>query len=655
VKSLAFLKKQLNKQRIIFIFGILFLSVFLEMFYIYRVSRIELPLNYDNEAFVNILENDYALELVNLRKVNKNEMCTVTADPQIIIQMKDDKSGGVRIRFSEEVSQNLRIQVFWAFSENAFSEENSTTVVLQRGNKEVIAVIPYEQYQSLRIDIGDKEEIKYSLDSIEVYDGKLSKTFKMGQFSIIRWIFWIGLVLLFSYLVMSIMHNESLEKIAFFTILLLGMLYMFILPPYSAPDEERHIMTTYKYSSQLMGKEATNDEGKVILYEDTAIENGCDYYRPNMQTYKLLYGSLEIAKNENYKVGVQNVVDSPFITYLPQILGVTIARILGFEWFTILFFGRMFSILCFAICMYYAVKWMPKGKTTILAVALLPMTLELVSSFSYDAELLMIVFLFISYIFKLSVQKSQLIKRDWIILAGLSILFAFQKVVYMPMLLLLFFVFKGKEKEYIKKAKWKLLLIFLIAAGCIMTVYFGTIFKILGETNNAVNAGGTGHTYTLGDLLYNPRRLLSIYWNTFLLYIDAYPKTLLGGSLGWLELDIPWSMLNVFIILIVMAIIEDSGEPMILSMKQKILILLISFSIVILVYASMLFGWTPNSSNVIIGVQGRYFLPILPICLLCGINTFVEKRKSIKRGWVTCMIIQNMLVIMKVFHIIIHR
>ncbi|MCD8370678.1 MAG: hypothetical protein LUC94_10220, partial [Clostridiales bacterium] len=47
--------------------------------------------------------------------------------------------------------------------------------------------------------------------------------------------------------------------------LFLGLLFVFVLPPLSAPDEISHYVSAYQLSSRLMGKEATDRYGRVLL------------------------------------------------------------------------------------------------------------------------------------------------------------------------------------------------------------------------------------------------------------------------------------------------------------------------------------------------------------------------------------------------------
>lgn len=52
------------------------------------------------------------------------------------------------------------------------------------------------------------------------------------------------------------------------------------------------------------------------------------------------------------------------------------------------------------------------------------------------------------------------------------------------------------------------------------------------------------------------------------------------------------------------------------SLYQTVIIVLITLSIVGLVFTSLYIQWTETAEVSIKGVQGRYFLPILPLVLL---------------------------------------
>ena len=62
------------------------------------------------------------------------------------------------------------------------------------------------------------------------------------------------------------------------------------------------------------------------------------------------------------------------------------------------------------------------------------------------------------------------------------------------------------------------------------------------------------------------------------------------------------------------------------SNRQKIFAILISLSVIILVFTGLYIGWTEVGAKIIVGVQGRYFIPIaiLLILTMCFKNNYVE-------------------------------
>lgn len=647
-----------TKQKKMIIVGsiILLLSILMEVFYIFRIDKQELPFKFEEGKFCEILDAGYETDIVNLKRKNK-EWTALNTDPQIVFELRKDKNvGAVRIQLEKSVSENVTMQVYWADEKDAFAEGLSVSQLLKAGDTEITLVVPYGTYESLRVDLGNGAGSRMSIESIQIYEKEIHKTYQAGHFLIWRMLFWVVMFTLLTGIMICLKKQSKLEVIFVFVILFLGIIYMIMLPPYSAPDEERHIMTVYQYSSKLLGKESLNEDGKAILYEADAVESGAIYSKPTRLIYKDLFRSgheTNITDEMNAtKIGVENIVDRPFVIYLPQIIGVTIGRILGCSWFTLLYLGRFFSILCFAICGYFSIKWIPRGKMILFAVATLPMFIELIASFSYDAVLLMSVYLYISYVLKLTMQREKITIRQWVLLSICCFLLAMQKTVYFPLFALLLMVPHRQEGEW--KKKWGPIAI--LGAFSLLIAFLEYLPSIMGMFTARESGVSEGvRTYSIGDFISNPIKLIAMYWNTFLVYIDAYPQTLLGGRLGWLELDLPWMMLIVFIVILALAVMEDSNENQWHTGKQKLLLIGSAVISIGLIYASMLFSWTPNTSNVIIGVQGRYFLPLLPLLLFCGINTSIVKRKSIQSWLIPCIVIQNIFVIMKVIDIIMHR
>ena len=65
--------------------------------------------------------------------------------------------------------------------------------------------------------------------------------------------------------------------------------------------------------------------------------------------------------------------------------------------------------------------------------------------------------------------------------------------------------------------------------------------------------------------------------------------------------------------------------------------------------------WTPINYTHVFGIQGRYFLPVLPLLLVAFENRLLILRKEINGCLVFCMAATNIAVLLNVFHIMAHR
>ncbi len=66
------------------------------------------------------------------------------------------------------------------------------------------------------------------------------------------------------------------------------------------------------------------------------------------------------------KEGLANPLNVKAIGYIPQIIGVSIARILGGSGEQILLIGRLFALLWYCFVMYFAIRIFPFNKMIIL-------------------------------------------------------------------------------------------------------------------------------------------------------------------------------------------------------------------------------------------------------------------------------------------------
>lgn len=132
--------------------------------------------------------------------------------------------------------------------------------------------------------------------------------------------------------------------------------------------------------------------------------------------------------------------------------------------------------------------------------------------------------------------------------------------------------------------------------------------------SQSVATGDDAVCYTPGYILSHPVDTLRLMVRTLIDNTDHYVRTLVGGSLGYYTLDLAWGWVVVLYLLLAWAVIPAGNTPLTGRLRAG------AFVLVLLCCALSVAGcltWTPTYSETLYGLQGRYFLPVLPLGLLC--------------------------------------
>lgn len=463
----------------------------------------------------------------------------------------------------------------------------------------------------------------------------------------------------------------KLENTFFVTAMLFGLLYLFVLPPLSAPDEVSHYITAYRLSNSLLGQPATDEKGFVLIREeDVKIE---DWYGElsavqageadgltvigqtlTEETYREIYetGFLGEPGEGGTAVSNQWPVNTTPLAYVPQALGISLARVLQFGSLGLLYLGRFFNLLFYVTVTWLAMRRLPFGKEVLFGVSFLPMTLHLSGSMSYDIMILAMSFFITALCMELAFVKEKVTWKDLLLLMALVFVLGPCKMVYAPILGLCLLV---PVKKFGNWRKWALSAAAVLAAFGIAMVLVNsqTIVMYATETESYVGwAEEAG--YSFAELLHNPGRVLQLFYNTILWQAEHYHQTMIGAYLGNLDvvLDVPYLAVVIFTVCLILLSLRKPGEELILVKGKRLWIWFLCAACVGITMFSMLLAWTPVSSAVIKGVQGRYFLPILPVFLFTIKNNFIVLTKNRDRNLLFIMMVLNSYVVLRIFSIV---
>lgn len=300
--------------------------------------------------------------------------------------------------------------------------------------------------------------------------------------------------------------------------------------------------------------------------------------------------------------------------------------------------ARIINMIVSIILLYLAIKIMPFGKRGMLFSMCFPIAIEGFTSMSPDALTISISYLFTAYVLNIVFNKEKQIKRtDIFILIILSILIALCKIVYLPLVGLLLLIPRNKFET--KKSHFLTVGIIMIVAIIANLVWLkiSSTYLALYREGNSVDQ--------LAILLNGPIAYLQRVLGTMNEYGGVYTYSLLGKELGWNEFAQMGALLPTVVGIVYMHInATDNTLKKRLSKYQNIIILLIVLAIIGLIFTSLYLQWNEPTNQVIEGIQGRYFIPIIPILTLLILSKLkftteqTEEELNKKLGVAICII-----------------
>ncbi len=413
-------------------------------------------------------------------------------------------------------------------------------------------------------------------------------------------------------------------KIFCLSLVILGLVAVFSFPPYTVPDEGHHFFSTYWITDVITGDAGLSD-GKgfpvrsdvVEMYGNSSIEISSKGYRTVIEEFQAFSTESETEQMSSFDFtfGSENG-----LAKIGSVFGVFIGRLFNLGAYPLFYLGRITALAFFALCAVLAVWVTPVAKSAFAGVSLLPMTLSLAASYSYDGGIIGLTMLFCACALRAITSKEPISFRETIVLGILAAIIAPLKVVYSTALLLLFFIpssrFANKKQSLVCK-------IGLLSIACASIM----LFRLASVSSLAVSGNGldyrgleSGHYYELRDLIMHPVSSLSLFARTIDSMGDFYWLSMFGHLPGWLQQNLaaPAFLIVPMLLCLLYSIQksdEDGWQPSLALRLSCIGGFLLTVGAVML---SMAIGWTFDTETVIQGVQGRYFLPVLVLALVAA-------------------------------------
>ena len=462
---------------------------------------------------------------------------------------------------------------------------------------------------------------------------------------------YVAMTAAFFLVVFLFLKNVKLERIFAALILVIGGIYLFALPPYTVPDEASHFVTAYAQSSVLLGEDVLDDEGRVIVADK--ILWGSDRNYPTRDSYRqFMLGALGRGTEfEDKEISSRSPLEMRHPGYLPQVIGITLGRLLHVNCEQLLLLGRLFSLIWYAIIMYFAIKIVPFGKSVLFVVGALPMTVQMVVSYNYDSVLFGVCFFLTAYLLHAIYRPQKIRWRDIVVLCCLSAVIASIKFIYLPILGMAFFI----PKDKFKAQKQKIFIIVLVAGVGIIVLLSTKLAMIQNAAIPHSTMQESGEAFSLGYVIGNLQEVFHIFWRTLQLQSSFYISSMVASPLGWLEIWIPDIVVFGFIVLLIGSGIVQEEDEQKISPAIQIFGSIIVIGMAVLVLLALLLDCTNIGDSTIAGVQGRYFLPMLPLAILLWRNRAVVFKKDVNRYLILFMVFLHCVTIYHASLIIIGR
>ena len=438
----------------------------------------------------------------------------------------------------------------------------------------------------------------------------------------------------------------------------LGLIYLILMLPWSVPDTGSHILATYRLSNIVMGADqdaewqvrAQDADFFPVEWKEGKIETP---FLPDTEDYARVFLRSSAGKDESAESDGRKMVDYfadrkmeyySILCYLPQVIGFSLGRLLHLGTAGTLYLGRALILIAYMAACARAIRITPVGKGVFASIALLPMCLMLSSSYSYDAMVMISTISFTASILRLCHEL------DSRFALAESAIWAFAiggvkgggYLILLPLVLILFMTgrrngvtgsgmsgvndkqvneygdYDGYDgvNEYTghKAGGRQARRAGFIRAGIILGagVVSVLIFDLILPSGSLFQFGeaGTGRM-TASYALFHPLRYLNMLLGAFLVNADSLTLNMAGTRLSWLEYTIPAVCIAGLLGVTAVWAVFERDQLRFNGRDKKIFLAVILLEL--LLTPAMLLSWTPVGSKWIIGLQGRYFLPVLPL------------------------------------------
>lgn len=402
-----------------------------------------------------------------------------------------------------------------------------------------------------------------------------------------------------------------------FLALAFGLILVVLVPPFQTNDEPEHYFRSWAIAEGQIrvGRGAVVDLPSNVawLFADLqAIEvtQGTVKYDSRLTLSRLD----DSVSPERVEQATLTGTYSP-IGYLPQALGIDLVRSFGGSPLLALYIARLFMLVAAVALVFWALRVTPFGASVLALLALLPMSMTLCASLNPGALLNAGSLLWIALVLR-AIKSSTIRPASAVLLCVTAVVLLTVKPGYFTLALLILLVPRDRSSSL--KQYWATTVVCVAGAIAVTAALMAT--SPAAPLSVLLARGipeGIDRAAQMRFLLVHP-------W--------AFTKVLMGSigdnSLAWMKEfvgapgrgSVILSDLVTLVALLggLLLMMRSAAQRIELAVWQRVGFIAIAGATALTIVGTFYVIGTPVASGTILGVQGRYFLPIAP-CLFVGL------------------------------------
>lgn len=379
--------------------------------------------------------------------------------------------------------------------------------------------------------------------------------------------------------------------IMYFMLAIAAFMFWCNVPLNGVPDEQTHFLRSYEIANYSLISDhvgPARSGGHVMCW-------GLNYFSDE---------SVRINKDltEEY-IFPGAALYSP-ISYLPQAIGIKVTGWMSARVYKLFNGGRVANaLLSLALCIL-ALQLIPFGRKILFVIMLLPITMQEMVSLAPDSLVNSLSMLWIAYILNIAYTDRKVTNKTMAFLMLIGFTLAMLKIIYIVLLLMIFILPKDK---FVRKKNF-----YIFGGVVIVTSLLANVIWLMISSQYLVEFNpGVEPSSQIKSIIETPINYIAVLLNTSMSNAEFFIKSGTGTCLGWLDiLTSPY----IWIMLLMTLTYETlCCYDKIDNIKNKHILLMLSCCIIcsLLIYTSLYVQWTPLKYNIVNGIQGRYFIPLL--------------------------------------------